>query len=113
MKQTNPFRRGFEVEAHIDRGATRDARRQREVECESRATSVISGALGACDDELRPDLALALIAAATVAASDQHDPERIQAHLGKLAHERGAKIGNTRTIRRSQAEALFAKGGEE
>lgn len=111
MRAANPYNRGFSVEAAIDRGRTKEARRARDAELEVRARETIRVALDGCTDGLRDDLALALIEAATVAASSHHDPERIQAHLGKLAHENGAPIVGPSAANRATAEALFSRRG--
>lgn len=106
---SSPYARGFRVEEHIDRGRTKDLRRARDLELETRAREAIHAALNDCEDGLRADYSLALIEAATVAAGSQHDPERIQAHLGKLAHENGASITSPAAQRKAAAEAAFRK----
>lgn len=106
---SNPYARGFRVEEHIDRRRTKDARRARDVELGHRAREMVQTALDGCEDGLRDDLSLALIEAATLAAGRLHDPERIQAHLGKLAHENGAVISTPSAQRKASAEAAFRK----
>ncbi|MDP1598997.1 hypothetical protein [Phenylobacterium sp.] len=105
---SNPYRRGFKVEEFIDRGATKKARRARDVELETRGRDLIRAALDGCDPALREDLALVLIEEATVAAGHFHDAETIQAWLGRLAHQNGAAItAPPKPI--GQANALFRR----
>lgn len=106
QSSANPYRRGFKVEEFIDRGATKAARRARDTVLEERGRELIQSALDACEPGLRDDLALVLIAEATVAAGRLHDPETIQARLGRLAHENGASIAAPAKSR-AQADALF------
>ena len=105
----NPYARGFSVEARIDSARAKEARRARDAELEDRARETVHTALSGCEAALRNDLSLALIEAATLAAGRLHDPERIQAHLGKLAHENGAVISTPSAQRRASAEAAFRK----
>lgn len=105
-RQSNPFSRGFSVEAFIDRGQTKENRQSRELEVCDRARAAIQSTLAACDVGLRADLSLALIAEATRAATSEHPPERVQSHLGKVAHEHGATINHRKPIR-AAADALF------
>lgn len=104
---SNPYARGFRVEDHIDRGRTKDARRARDIEVEARARETVRTVLDGCEDGLRADLSLALIDATAEAASDLHDPETIQARLGRVAHERGAVIASPSARRRTRAEAAW------
>jgi len=103
----NPYRRGFKVEEHIDRGRTKDARRARDVELEGRARDAVQAALSGCIDELRADLSLALIDATAAAAGRLHDPETVQARLGRAAHENGAVILAPAANHVAAARALF------
>lgn len=105
-RSVNPYRRGFRVEEFIDRGATKAARRARDVELEAQAREAIEAVLGGCEPALREELSLVLIDEATVAAGRLHDAETIQARLGRLAHHNGAAItGPDRSAAR--ASALF------
>lgn len=107
----NPYARGFRVEDHIDRGRTKEARRARDIEVEARARETVRTVLDGCEDGLRADLSLALIDATAEAASDLHDPETIQARLGRVAHERGAALPAKGLRRTASAEVQRVFGG--
>lgn len=109
----NPYARGFRVEDHIDRGRTKENRRARDAELEARARESIQAVLAGCEDGLRDDLSLELIDAAAEAAGRLHDPETLQARLGRVAHQRGAEIRGARHQQRAVADAHFNKGSAQ
>jgi hypothetical protein len=104
---SNPYGRGFRVKEHIDRGRTKEARRARDIELEGRAREAVQAVLDGCIDQLRPDLSLALIDATAAAAGRLHDPETVQARLGRAAHENGAAIVPQAAHHAAVARALF------
>ena len=106
---SNPFARSFRVEEHIDRGRTKDHRRARDAELEAKARESIQAVLAGCEDSLREDLSLELIDAAAEAAGRIHDPETLQARLGRVAHVRGAEIKGGRQGAKAAADARWAK----